>query len=91
MSMFFEAAPSKLSKRLREAFHRKSGETWELVQIEGGIIKKSKKSQVSVGKCSKIMNHFHLMRTQKHNILSIVISTLDQFPSFPAFSIGNLP
>ena len=70
----------------------KSGKTWETVQIEG-VVKKSKKSQVSVGKCSKlggevltfpkspkfprvpktnkIMTHFHLMRTQKHKILSI--------------------
>ena len=32
--------------------NRKSSRTWELVQI-GGVVKKSKKSQVSVGNSSK--------------------------------------
>ena len=34
--------------------NRKINETWELVQIGGGVVKKSKKSQVSVGNSSKL-------------------------------------
>ena len=34
--------------------NRKSNETRELVQIVGGVVEKSKQSQVSVGKSSKL-------------------------------------
>ena len=41
--------------RLGKLSNQKSGETSELVQIGGwGVVKKSKKSQVSVGKSSKL-------------------------------------
>ena len=48
----YPVATTQLGKRS----NRKSGETWELVQIWGGVVKKSKKSQVSVGKSSKSKN-----------------------------------
>ena len=61
----------------------KSGNTWETVQI-GGCHQKSPKFQ-RVPKTNKIMTHFHLMRTQKHKMLSIVVLTWPNLPLYRSY------
>ena len=64
-------------------------------KLGGGVFgnQKSPKFQSSP-KTNKIMTHFHLMRTQKHKILSIVVLNMAKYTILtdfvPIFFIFNL-
>ena len=56
-----DVLPNLLRAQLGKLSNRKSSQTWELVQI-GGVVKKSKKSQVSVEKSSKLGGGPHISK-----------------------------
>ena len=98
---------------LREAFQSKKQRNLGIRHLGGGgAVKKSKKSQVSVGKSSKLgggsseikkvpssrgyqrlkkMTHFHLMRTQKHKILSLIVLNMAKYTIISLILIDFVP
>ena len=82
------------SSVLGKLSNRKSGKTWDLVKkseksqvicgkiskLGGGGLWKSKKAQFPESiKEWQIMTHFHLMRTQKPKILSIIVLNMTKY------------
>ena len=65
---------------------------WEQFKIRGGVLGNFKKSQVpEIIQISKIMTHFHLIRTNKHKILSFVALNMAKYTIISLILIDFVP
>ena len=68
------------NRRGRQKIKKVPSFSWEKFKIRGGVFGNQKSPKFQwVPKTNKIMTHFHLMRTQKHKILSIVVLNMAQY------------
>ena len=66
--------------------------SWEKFKISGGVLTfpKSPKFQ-RVPKTNKMMTHFHIMRTKKHKILSIVVLNMAKYTNISLILVDFVP